>query len=122
MRAHNVSTGQLRLISRIAGMYYIVRISVGAPEGIFFELERAIEKKFDLREVVVADCGEDGRSSLFKALGEAAASWLDARVGAHEVVVERNALRGGGHSGSVSVGNPATRRVVGLIFRRERLI
>ena len=64
----------------------IVRISVSAPEGIFFELERDLEKKYGVREVVVADCGEDGGNLFFKALGKAAASWLDVHVGAHEVV------------------------------------
>ena len=117
MRANDVSSGQLRLISRVAGMYYrdrlsqpviarmlstsqasvsrmlkqgeelgIVRISVNAPEGIFSELERAVEKKFGVREIVVADCEADDRNSIFKALGEIAASWLDAHIGAHEVV------------------------------------
>jgi len=64
----------------------IVRISVNAPEGIFSELERAVEKKFGVREIVVADCEADDRNSIFKALGEIAASWLDAHIGAHEVV------------------------------------
>ena len=115
--AKHVPVDQLRMISRVAGMYYrerlgqreiarqlslsqagvsrmlkqgeelgIVRISINTPEGIFSELERALEKKFGVREVVVADFGADDKGSVFKALGEAAAAWLDSHIGAHEVV------------------------------------
>jgi DNA-binding transcriptional regulator LsrR (DeoR family) len=64
----------------------IVRISVNVPEGIFSDLERAVEQKYGVREAVVTDGGSGDRQSLFKALGEAAAAWLENHIGAHEVV------------------------------------
>ncbi|MDR0652650.1 MAG: sugar-binding transcriptional regulator [Synergistaceae bacterium] len=117
MKAQEISFGQLRLISRIAGLYYreglsqpviasqlslsqasvsrllkmgeelgIIRISVEMPEGVFSEIESAIEKKYGVKEVVVTDNGSDEPNSLFKALGGAAASWLENHIGDHEVV------------------------------------
>ena len=117
MSVHNVPTGQLRLISRVAGLYYremmsqraiarrlslsqasvsrllkqsedlgIVRISVNEPEGIFSGLERSVEEKFGVREVVVTDSGSGDQTSLFRALGDAGASWLENNVGEHEIV------------------------------------
>jgi DNA-binding transcriptional regulator LsrR (DeoR family) len=64
----------------------IVHISVNIPEGIFSELESAIEKKYGVREVVVADIGPDDQGALFKSLGGSAASWLENHIGEHEVV------------------------------------
>jgi DNA-binding transcriptional regulator LsrR (DeoR family) len=117
VKAQEISFGQLRLISRVAGLYYreglsqpviagqlslsqasvsrllkmgeergIIRISVEMPEGVFAELESAIEKKYGVREVVVADSGSGEPGSLFKTLGAAAASWLESRIGEHEVI------------------------------------
>jgi DNA-binding transcriptional regulator LsrR (DeoR family) len=117
MKSQDVSSEQLRLISRVAGLYYreglsqpaiagqlslsqasvsrllkqgeklgIIRISVEIPEGIFSELESAIEKKYRVREVVVTDNGSDEQGSLFKALGGVAAPWLENHIGTHDVV------------------------------------
>ena len=117
MKTQEISFGQLRLISRVAGLYYreglsqpviagqlslsqasisrllkmgeelgIIRISVEMPEGVFSELESAIEKKYGVKEVVVTDNGSDEPNSLFKALGGATASWLENHIGDHEVV------------------------------------
>ncbi|MDR1510947.1 MAG: hypothetical protein LBS53_15085, partial [Synergistaceae bacterium] len=64
----------------------IVRISVNIPEGIFSDMESAIEKKYGVGEVIVADSEPDDLNALFKALGEAAALWLENHIGAHEIV------------------------------------
>jgi DNA-binding transcriptional regulator LsrR (DeoR family) len=117
MKSQETSSEQLRLISRVAGLYYrerlsqpviasqlslsqagvsrllkqgeelgIVRISVEIPEGVFSDLENAVEKKYGVREVVVADNCSDEPDSLFRSLGGAAAPWLENHIGAHEVI------------------------------------
>jgi DNA-binding transcriptional regulator LsrR (DeoR family) len=118
LRLQDFSSDQLRLISRVVGLYYqeglnqpdiarrlslsqarvsrlikqgldlgIVQISIKVPEGIFSDLEYAIEKKYGIREAVVTDgLQSDDPRSLFKSLGGAAAFWLENHIGDYEVV------------------------------------
>jgi DNA-binding transcriptional regulator LsrR (DeoR family) len=56
----------------------IVRTSVLTPAGVFAEEEEAIERKFGLRDVVVADPGPNvTEQSLLLAIGGAAAVYLE---------------------------------------------
>jgi len=56
----------------------IVRTTVVTPRGVYSRLEEAVEQRYGLREVVVADTGElaDG-PGLLPALGSAAAGYLE---------------------------------------------
>lgn len=62
----------------------IVRTSVVQPEGIYVGLEKALEEKYQLREVVVVDV-MDG-ASLGMRLGSSAATYLETTIGADDYV------------------------------------
>lgn len=56
----------------------IVRISVVTPPGVYAELEEEIERRFGLRDVVVADPGKPAsEDALLRAVGGAAAVYLE---------------------------------------------
>ncbi|NGM12424.1 sugar-binding transcriptional regulator [Verrucosispora sp. CWR15] len=57
----------------------IVRTTVITPAGVHAELEEEIERRFGLRDVVVADTGHSspGEQSALKAIGAAAAVYLE---------------------------------------------
>ena len=102
----SVSTDQLRVMTKIAVLYYeeklgqaqiatilnlsqarvsrymkqaeelgIIRTSVVQPMGIFVGLERALENKYGLREVIIVEKNEG--SSLLTRLGTSAANYLE---------------------------------------------
>ncbi|MDY7102166.1 MAG: sugar-binding domain-containing protein [Actinomycetota bacterium] len=56
----------------------IVRTTVVTPRGIHAELEDLVEQRYDLRDVIVADTGEQADERvLLPALGAAAAEYLE---------------------------------------------
>jgi len=66
-----------RLLSK-AREQRIVRISIKVPPGIYPELEKALEQRFDLVEAVVVETANyDAPFSVARELGGAAASYLD---------------------------------------------
>jgi len=63
----------------------IVRTTVMAPRGVFAELEDEVERIYDLREVVVADAGdEEDELVITPALGAAAAFYLETTLSGGE--------------------------------------
>jgi DNA-binding transcriptional regulator LsrR (DeoR family) len=63
----------------------IVRTTVVAPRGVFAELEEKVERLYDLREVVVADAGdEEDELVITPALGAAAAFYLETTLSGGE--------------------------------------
>lgn len=60
----------------------IVRTTVVQPYGIYVGLEKALEEKYNLREVVVAEHIEG--TSLKNALGSAAATYLETTLSAND--------------------------------------
>ncbi|WP_165968681.1 sugar-binding transcriptional regulator [Arthrobacter crusticola] len=64
----------------------IVRTIVIAPPGTESDLEEAVAAKFDLQTVVIADPGTDDEASVIRALGTAAAGYLEVTLtGANRV-------------------------------------
>lgn len=56
----------------------IVRTTVIAPRGVYAELEEQIEQAYGLTEVIVADTDDhDGEAEIMRALGAAAAVYLE---------------------------------------------
>lgn len=56
----------------------IVRTTVVTPEGVYAQLEEEIEKRYGLREVVIADTGDMvDEQGIMPALGAAAAAYLE---------------------------------------------
>lgn len=62
----------------------IVRITVQSPTGVYDELERELEHKFGLKEVVIADCADE--SQVLRSLGAAAAHHLETTIRKGEIV------------------------------------
>lgn len=64
----------------------IVRTTVTAPAGVYPELEDELERRYDLKDAVVADCAADTRDQVLRDIGSAAATYLETTLGADEVV------------------------------------
>lgn len=64
----------------------IVRISVEAPSGTFPELEERLRRRFNLAEIVIAECGEDREEQILSRIGEAAAQYLEMTLQPGEVI------------------------------------
>jgi DNA-binding transcriptional regulator LsrR (DeoR family) len=63
----------------------IVRTTVVAPRGVFADLEDHVERIYDLREVVIADAGdEEDELVITPALGAAAAFYLETTLAGGE--------------------------------------
>jgi DNA-binding transcriptional regulator LsrR (DeoR family) len=64
----------------------IVRTTVMAPAGVYPELEDELERRYDLKDVVIADCAVDERDQVLREIGSAAAAYLETTLGSDEVV------------------------------------
>jgi DNA-binding transcriptional regulator LsrR (DeoR family) len=75
-----------RLLSR-ARFEDLVQISVKVPPGVYPELERDLERRYNLAEVVVAEAPEyDSPLSIARELGRAAAGYLHRTVQPGDVI------------------------------------
>ena len=74
----NVSQARVSRLLKKAVELGIVRTIVVSPPGLHADVEEAIEAKYGLREVVIADTGdEEDEQLLLPALGAAAATYLE---------------------------------------------
>ena len=73
----NVSQSRISRWLKEAARQGIVRTVVVPPEGVFSDLEDAIAQKYGLRAVIVVDPAGSDESTVIKALGSAAASYLE---------------------------------------------
>lgn len=64
----------------------IVRTTVMAPAGVYPELEEELARRYDLRDVVVADCSVDQPDHVLRDIGSAAATYLETTLGSNEVI------------------------------------
>lgn len=65
----------------------IVRITVSMPPGIYTDLEDALLEKYRLKEVIVVDCpAPDDEESIQRALGAAAAFYLENTLKKNDVI------------------------------------
>ncbi len=62
----------------------IVRVTVHAPLGGFFELEEALTQKYNLADAVVAEATSDDEAELLATIGAAAAAYLSDVLLGHE--------------------------------------
>lgn len=74
-----------RLIQR-AQQERIVRISITPPQGVFADLESALEKQYALKEVVVVDCDSEREEDVLRNLGPASAYYVETTVKPDEVI------------------------------------
>jgi DNA-binding transcriptional regulator LsrR (DeoR family) len=74
----HISQARVSRLLKQAGELGIVRVSVITPRGVFSDLEYAVEQRFGLREVVVADTsGAADEAEMMPGLGTAAAVYLE---------------------------------------------
>ena len=64
----------------------IVRTTVMAPTGVYPELEEELERRYGLKDAVVADCAVDTPDQVLRDIGSAAATYLETTLGRDEVV------------------------------------
>jgi len=64
----------------------IVRTTVVTPPGAFSELEGLLEQKFGLNQVVIGEASRDSEEPVLKAIGAAAAQFLESTLKAGEVI------------------------------------
>ena len=76
-------------VSRLLKRAYqekIVRISVSSPRGVYPELEDAIQTRYRLKDVMIADCVTDNETEILRSIGSLAAFYLETTVTADEIV------------------------------------
>jgi DNA-binding transcriptional regulator LsrR (DeoR family) len=64
----------------------IVHVTVSMPAGVYSELEETIQQRYSLKEVIVADCAQDDDAYILRALGAAAAFYIENTLKRNEVV------------------------------------
>ncbi len=62
----------------------VVRITIAEPPGVHADLEEELERRFGLRQAVVADAQDDG--SILSAIGSAAAHYLESTLRHDDVI------------------------------------
>jgi DNA-binding transcriptional regulator LsrR (DeoR family) len=64
----------------------IVRTTVISPVGAFLDLEELLEKKFGLRQILVAEASRDSAEAIATAIGATAAHFLETTVQSGEII------------------------------------
>jgi DNA-binding transcriptional regulator LsrR (DeoR family) len=64
----------------------IVRTTVMAPAGVYPELEDELERRYELKDAVIADCAVNTPDQVLRDVGSAAATYLETTLGSDEVV------------------------------------
>lgn len=64
----------------------IVHVTVSMPAGVYADLEEAIQERYALKEVIVADCVQDNDSQILRSIGTAAAFYVENTLKKNEVV------------------------------------
>ncbi len=84
----NISQPRVSRLLKKAVATGIVRTTVVTPRGVFAEIEEEIERRYGLREVVVADTGDEGDEDderfITPGLGAAAAFYLETTLSGGE--------------------------------------
>ncbi|NDJ75746.1 MAG: sugar-binding transcriptional regulator [Chloroflexi bacterium] len=64
----------------------IIRITVSMPPGVYVELEEALRQKYNIKDVIIADSQSQRLDDLQRAIGAAAAYYIETTLGKDEVV------------------------------------
>lgn len=64
----------------------IVHVTVSMPAGVYSDLEEKIQERYGLKEVIVTDCAQDDDAHILRALGSAAAFYVENTLKKNEVV------------------------------------
>lgn len=82
----SISQASISRLLKRAEEEKIVRITVSMPNGVYTALEEALQEKYALKEVIVAHCSVDEDEAILRALGSAAAFYLENTLKKNEVV------------------------------------
>jgi DNA-binding transcriptional regulator LsrR (DeoR family) len=74
-----------RLLKR-ADAERIVRVTVSVPPGVYADLEDQLEVRYSLKRAIVVDHQDDNNDVLLKALGSAAAYYVESSIAAGELI------------------------------------
>lgn len=74
-----------RLLKR-AQRENIVRITISVPRNCYPELEEALERRFGLKEAIVAECVSDDEEQILRDIGAAAANYVESTIKPGEVI------------------------------------
>ena len=66
--------------------HHIVRTAVISPVGAFLDLEELLERKFGLRQVLIAEASRDAEEAILIATGATAGHFLETTVRSGEVI------------------------------------
>jgi len=66
--------------------YNIIRTTVISPVGAFLDLEELLEKKFGLRQILIAEASRDSEEAILAAIGATAAHFLETTVRTGEII------------------------------------
>ena len=64
----------------------IVRTTVMTPAGVYPELEEDLERRYELRDAIVADCAAESDDQVLRDIGSTAATYLETTLRTDEVV------------------------------------
>lgn len=74
-----------RLLKR-ARQEKIVRTIVSVPSGVFPDLEDELQRRYELRQVIIVDCTSDTERVILREVGAAAAYYLETTLNHNEVI------------------------------------
>lgn len=80
----NLSQSQISRLLKEAQDNRVVRTLVVTPPGFYSELEEEVRRRFNLRDVIVADAAGDDAHAAASAIGTAAAGYLEQTLGRGE--------------------------------------
>lgn len=81
----DVSQASVSRLLKRAEQEHIVRIAITPPQGVFAEMETALEQHYGLKQAIVVDC-ENEAEDLLRELGPAAAYYIETTVKPEEVI------------------------------------
>ena len=85
-RQLDLSQATISRLLRRAENEDIVRITVSVPLKCYPELEEALEKRYGLKEAIVADCVSDDEKQILRDIGGAAAHYVETTTKPGEVI------------------------------------
>src|SRR5512136_2737103 len=71
----DISQASVSRLLRRAEQEHLVRITITPPQGVFAEMETALEQRYKLKEAIIVDC-ENGEEDLLRDLGPATAYYI----------------------------------------------
>jgi DNA-binding transcriptional regulator LsrR (DeoR family) len=64
----------------------VVRVAIVAPRGTYPHFEASLRQKYNVQEVIVAECFEDREEPILSAIGAAAAHYLETTLSEGDVI------------------------------------